>query len=231
MEKQNKTILFTFGPTIAAFFLTFLNEGKKGVLELLKRGFSFKFKKIWLIPALLLMPSIIGLSYLIAILSGEKLSSTIIFSQPFMIIPAFFYIFFLGGPLAEEFGWRGYALDRLQIKFNAFLSSIILGLIWGLWHLPLFFMENQEIYKNIPFFGFIAGTLLFSVIFTWIYNNTDRNIMPVLLLHTSGNLGHFIFPAFESKYAALYSLIINLVVDIVILIIFGTKKMVRRKYN
>jgi len=92
-------------------------------------------------------------------------------------------------------------------------------------------MENQEIYKNIPFFGFIAGTLLFSVIFTWIYNNTDRNIMPVLLLHTSGNLGHFIFPAFESKYAALYSLIINLVVDIVILIIFGTKKMVRRKYN
>ena len=65
MEKQNKTILFTFGPTIAAFFLTFLNEGKKGVLELLKRGFSFKFKKIWLIPVVLLL-AIFGLVVILA---------------------------------------------------------------------------------------------------------------------------------------------------------------------
>lgn len=218
-----------FGPTLAAFFITFIREGKKGVLKLLKRGFSFNFNKIWLIPSLLLMPSIIGLSYFIAILSGEKLSVPLIFSQPLIVVPAFFYIFFLGGPLAEEFGWRGYALGKLQIKYNAFTSSLILGIIWGLWHLPLFFMEDQEIYKNIPFIGFMVGTILFSIIFTWIYNNTNSSIIPVLLLHTTGNFGHFIFPAFESKYAALYSLILNLIVDILILVFFGLKKMIKKK--
>ena len=150
-----------FGPTIAAFLLTYINEGRNGAKELLKRGLDFRFRKIWLIPIFLLMPAIVGFSLLLAVLIGEPVPEIAVLSQPWVIIPAFFYILFLGGPLQEEFGWRGYALDRLQINYNALVSSVILGFIWGLWHLPLFFMPRQEMYYNVPIWGFILGTIFF----------------------------------------------------------------------
>lgn len=219
--------LAPFGPTIAAFFLTYINGGLDGTKNLLKRGLDFKFGKVWLIPIFLLMPAIVGFSLLLAILSGEPTPKVEVLSQPWIIILSFFYILFLGGPVAEEFGWRGYALDRLQTHYNALLSSIILGIIWGLWHLPLFFMKGQQIYQNVPILGFILGTILLSIVFTWIYNNTGRSILAVLLFHTMGNLSHFIFPTMSTKLGGLYSLILNIAVVIIILTIWGPKKMVR----
>lgn len=119
-----------FVPTFAAFILTFAEGKWEAVKKLLKRGISLNFKKIWLTQRFLLMPTIIGLSLVIAILIGEKVPEFSAFKQPLMIIPAFFMIFFLKGPLAEEFGWRGYALNKIQKKFNALISCIILGFIW-----------------------------------------------------------------------------------------------------
>ncbi|MDI9624687.1 MAG: type II CAAX endopeptidase family protein [Methanothermobacter sp.] len=226
-----KLYLAPFGPTIAAFILTYASGGLDGAKKLLKRGIDFSFGKIWLIPIFLLMPTIIGLSFLLAILSGEPAPEMGVLSQPWIIIPAFFYILFLGGPMAEEFGWRGYALDRLQTKYNALISSIILGIIWGLWHLPLFFMKGQEIYRNVPILGFILGTVLLSILFTWIYNNTGRSILAVLLFHTMGNLSHFIFPTMATSLGGLYSLILNIIAVIIILIIWGPEKMIRRQYQ
>lgn len=221
--------LAPFGPTIAAFILTYMNEGLDGAKELLKRGLDFSFGKIWFIPIFLLMPAIVGFSLLLAVLSGEPTPSMPVLSQPWIIIPAFFYILFFGGPVAEEFGWRGYALDRLQKQYNALLSSIILGIIWGLWHLPLFFMKGQEIYQNVPILGFIFGTILLSILFTWIYNNTGRSILAVILFHTMGNLSHFIFPTMATKLGGLYSIILNIITVVVILIIWGPKNMMRKK--
>lgn len=219
--------LAPFGPTISAFILTYINEGSNGVKVLLKRGIDLSFKKVWLIPIFLLMPAIVGLSLLLAIFSGESVPAIPFLSQPFIIIPAFFYILFLGGPLAEEFGWRGYALDRLQVKYNALTSSIILGILWGLWHLPLFFMKGQDMYRNVPIWGFILGTVFLSILFTWIYNNTSRSILAVLLFHTTSNLAHFIFPAMATRFGGIYSVILNIVVVVVILIVFGARRMVR----
>jgi len=219
--------LAPFGPTVAAFILTYMSEGLDGIKRLLGRGLDFRFGKVWLIPIFLLMPAIVGFSLLLAILSGEPAPEIAVLSQPWVIIPAFFYILFLGGPVEEEFGWRGYALDRLQIYYNALISSIIIGIIWGLWHLPLFFMPRQEMYYNVPIWGFILGTVLFSIIFTWVYNNTGKSILAVLLLHTTGNLSHFIFPLNTTKLGGLYSLILNIIVVIIILIIWGPEKMTR----
>lgn len=220
-----------FGPTLSAFFLTFINKGWQGVKELLKKGFNLKFNKVWLVPTFLLMPAIIGLSLLLAILFGEKIPEMTALKQPYIIIPAFFMIFFLGGPLAEEFGWRGYALDRLQKRFNATFSSIILGLIWGAWHLPLFFMKDQQIYKNIPIPAFIIGTILLSTLFTWIYNNTNRSILTVLIFHTMGNLSHFVFPATSNILGGLFSLILNLIATIIIVIVFGARNFSKHDIN
>ena len=218
-----------FGPTIAAFLLTCINQGRTGAKELLKRGLDFRFRKIWLVPIFSLMPAIVGFSLLLAVLNGQPAPEIPILAQPWVIVPAFFYILFLGGPVAEEFGWRGYALDRLQTRYNALVSSVILGIVWGLWHLPLFFMKGQDMYHNIPIWGFILGTIFLSIMFTWTYNNTGRSILAILLFHTMGNLSHFIFPAMSTAWGGLYSLILNVVVVIVVLVIWGPKRMVREE--
>ncbi len=221
--------LAPFGPTVAAFLLTYKNEGMNGARDLLKRGLDFRFRKIWLLPIFLLMPAIVGLSLLLSVLGGDPVPEIAVLSQPWVIIPAFFYILFLGGPVEEEFGWRGYALDRLQANFNALVSSAIIGIMWGIWHLPLFFMPRQEMYYNVPIWGFILGTVLFSIMFTWVYNNTGGSILAVLLLHTTGNLSHFIFPVTATRFGGLYSLVLNAVAVIIVLIVGGHKRMVREQ--
>ncbi|MCX8174381.1 MAG: CPBP family intramembrane metalloprotease [Thermoplasmata archaeon] len=224
---KKSLFLGPFGPTIAAFVLTYINEGAEGAKKLLKRGIDLKFKKIWLIPIFLLMPCIIGLSLVLAVLAGDTMPEFTVLAQPWIIPIAFLYIFFLGGPLCEEFGWRGYAQDRLQKHFNALVSGIILGVIWGLWHIPLFFMENQDIYRNVPIWGFILGTVFLSILFTWIYNNTGGSILAVMLFHTMGNLSHFVIPAMYTTWGGLFSVILNIIVVVIIVIIWGYRKMVR----
>ncbi|NJE10036.1 type II CAAX endopeptidase family protein [Thermococcus sp. MAR1] len=219
-------LLAPFGPTLMAFLFTYLTSGKGGIRNLLGKGVSPRFSKVWLIPALFLMPTIIGLSLLLVVLSGEPLPETPLTGNPLTLIAAFFYILVLGGPLAEEFGWRGFALERLQAKYNALVASLILGIIWGLWHLPLFYSTN-ELYKNVPFPGFVAGTILFSILFTWIFNNTNGSVLTAILFHTSGNWGHFAFPITATQWGSLYSLIINFAVVLVVLAVWGTKRMKR----
>jgi membrane protease YdiL (CAAX protease family) len=91
------------------------------------------------------------------------------------------------GPLPEEIGWRGYALDRLRAKFNALMSSLILGAAWALWHLPLFFIRgtyqsNLEI-GSLSFWLFMVGMVPQSVLMTWIYDHSRRSTLSAVLFH------------------------------------------------
>jgi len=95
-------------------------------------------------------------------------------------------IFFIG-PFPEELGWRGYVLDRLQAKWNALGSSLILGVVWALWHLPLFFIRDTYQYNQGAwsewFWLFMIGIIPLAVIFTWIFNNTRRSTLAIILFH------------------------------------------------
>ena len=81
-----------FGPTISAILLTFLTSGKKGFIDLLKRGVSFNFKLIWLIPIFLLMPFMVGLSFLVGFLVKDLTFSIPALKQPLIILPAFLIV-------------------------------------------------------------------------------------------------------------------------------------------
>jgi len=89
-----------------------------------------------------------GLALLIAVLSGDPMPEAAAFSDPSIIPFAFVYIFLLGGPLQEEFGWRGYALEVLQQRWSALASSAVLGAVWAAWHLPLFSSRGQSSLRN-----------------------------------------------------------------------------------
>jgi len=216
-----------FGPLVSAFFLTYLNEGRSGVKNLLKRGVDHKFRKIWYVPIFFLFPIITGGALLLAIISGEALPELSVLSNPFLIAVGFVYIFFLGGPFQEEWGWRGYALDRLQARWNALASSLLLGVIWGAWHLPLFFISGT-IQSQTPIWGFMILILCGTILFTWLYNNTGGSILAAMLFHTMNNLSFFIFPTLETILGGLYLLILNVAFAVAVLIIWGPKTLVRK---
>ncbi len=212
-----------FGPTIAALILTAIKGGKVELKALLKRGWNFKFKKLWLIPILGLIPFIALLSLLLVIfIDGTWVLSYA--TSLVMFVPLLFIIFFTGGPLGEEYGWRGYALDRLQSRWNALTSSIILGLIWGLWHLPLHFIPGTT-QQAVPFYQNLIILTLSSIIYTWLHNNTGRSIAVALLIHLAANMSGAFIPYWVSDYGRWISFFITLIAIILILIIYKPKKL------
>lgn len=96
---------------------------------------------------------------------------------------------FLLGPLHEEIGWRAYWLDRLQIRWSALTASAIVGVAWAAWHAPLFVMVGY--FSSWDFSPdpalFAVNILLGAVLYTWLYNNTNRSVLAVVLFHFAGN--------------------------------------------
>lgn len=88
------------------------------------------------------------------------------------------------GPLSEEYGWRGFAIKRLLNRFNANLTSLIIGLIWSLWHLPLFFTLGSSQYEsNMPFLVFLITVTSISFVFTYVYIQTNRSLFSAIFFH------------------------------------------------
>lgn len=137
-------------------------------------------------------------------LAAVLLASVLLDSAPrwdgllrFANAPLSFVPFALGvlafGPIPEELGWRGYALDGLQARRGALRASLILGVVWALWHLPLFFMQStfqsaQIGLTPVPFVAFNASIIASAVLYTWVYNNTRRSTLSAMLLHFVVNL-------------------------------------------
>ncbi|MFC4544053.1 CPBP family intramembrane glutamic endopeptidase [Halosolutus amylolyticus] len=107
-------------------------------------------------------------------------------ANPLAILPALFFATL--PPLLEELGWRGYALDRLQLTWSALGASLILGVVWSVWHLPLFFIDGTYQHDTVGFgtpgfWLFTIGIVPLSVAFTWVYNHTSRSTLGIILLH------------------------------------------------
>jgi membrane protease YdiL (CAAX protease family) len=88
--------------------------------------------------------------------------------------------------LGEEVGWRGYALPALQARHGALLASVILGVVWALWHVPQFF-NPAALYYDLPFVLFLAYLIPFSVLITWVFNSTGGSLLMAMLVHAVMN--------------------------------------------
>lgn len=222
-----------FGPFVAAFVMTYIREGKEGVKKILKRGFDPRIGKVWYIPVFLLWPLITGFSMLGVMLSGGVTPDLTVIYQPWLILSNFVYIFFLGGPIQEEFGWRGYALPRLLERYSALISSVVLGFIWAVWHLPLNFMYwfGPQYQLGISmFFSTIVLFVFVSILFTWLYNNTGGSVFAALIFHTMLNLSSYVlFPIFETESGPAFYFMSIIAVSSAVLGVFGWKNMVMKK--
>lgn len=94
------------------------------------------------------------------------------------------------GPLPEEVGWRGYLLDRLQTRWTALAASLVIGVVWWSWHLPLFVLPGyfEAFGQRTPTpLDFAYNILPAAVLYTWVYNNTSRSVLAVIVLHFMEN--------------------------------------------
>ncbi len=176
----------------------FFNAGSRrfGVHNLLNSLTRFNFNPLWFIVAFFIMPTISAVGVLLtSLITGKPLSMWITSIQANPIIPSFVLVFFAtalyGGPLGEEAGWRGFALSRLQKRFDPLLASVYLGLIWGIWHLPLHATGYYNQMFGSPWGGLLLRlftTIPLAILFTWLYNRTQGNLLIMLILHTMVNI-------------------------------------------
>ncbi len=152
-------------------------------------------------------------------------------AAPWMLIP-FASSILLFGPLPEELGWRGYALDGLQTRWNALTSSLILGMMWAGWHLPLFFMNgtfqhDQLGFGTLNFWSFCTGAIVSSILFTWVYNNTHRSTLSAILFHFMLNFsGELLAPTDRARF---YQLLLLTATAIIVVVIWGPETLTQER--
>jgi membrane protease YdiL (CAAX protease family) len=227
IQGQGLEILGALGPALAALYLTWRAEGKEGFKRIVASSFGAKCKWSFLLWASLMLLGMHAASRLIYGLLATNLPVSEMLASPVMLIPVFIIMFLVGGGLDEEIGWRGYALDRLQSKYSALIASLLLGVVWIVWHLPVFFLPgtNQSL---IPFWLFTLSVIPLGVMMTWVYNNTNKSIFAAAFFHTVGNLAHELFRIMptESSPALTGFVILTILyylVTIVITVVFGAK--------
>ena len=183
---------------LSAFVISGMFGRIKGVRDLMAPLGKWQVHPALFVIALCAWPIlVIASSVLDLLVSGQPLSSyTPGFSaiEPVSALVLFATIFLLGGPLQEEPGWRGFALPRLQCLYNPIVASIILGFLWQLWHVPLYFTGFYAFDSTallLRLVDFIPGV----IIVTWLYNRAAGSLLIVVLFHASMDAFPQILPA------------------------------------
>jgi membrane protease YdiL (CAAX protease family) len=189
-------VVLHYGPTLAALVLATTTEGRHGLRELLGRLGRWRVGIGWYLFVFLFMPLVhlaaVGINVLLGgavpqFFSAKELPQG---ANPLLLFPVVLLATILQAGLAEEVGWRGYALPRLQARWGALVSSLVLSVIWWAWH---FHPLNWQLLQPI------AGWYLFlivplTILFTWLWNNTRGSLLIVVLFHAMNNASDWIVP-------------------------------------
>jgi len=188
-------ILGLFVPTVTTIITVLTSKSIELKRDFKKKITGFYRIRPWsVLVAIAVMGIIIGMSILLSLIFGES-------TEQFSFVEGF--SFSIGGiptlltlvltASLEEFGWRGYAQDSLANQFCWLKASVIFGLIWAIWHLPLFFIldtyQNGLVQMN-PWFAvnFFVGIPPMAILFTWVYVKNNRSIFACILFHFFVNL-------------------------------------------
>ena len=211
--------LMAFCPLLAAIILVYKARKLQGVKELLQRAFDFKRikDKKWYIPIVFLMPLIAALSY-----GYVKMTGGVMPTEPkisLLTVFIFFTVYFVGA-IGEELGWSGYIIDPLQNRYGALNASIVLGLLWAIWHIIPWSQAHQTpvwiIWQSI-------GTVFLRVIMVWIFNNTGKSVFAMVLFHAMINISPYLIPNYGAHYDPFIFSVILGITAIAITYLWGAK--------
>jgi len=169
-------IVAVAGPTIAASILTFVQGGWSDLRALYAKWTQWRFGVQWYALLLVGIPLV---NYLISRVAGHEPVPNLS-TLPSLL--AFLVLEFVLGPLGEELGWHGFALPRLLNRYSPLAASLIFGVIWGMWHLPAFFLSGLPQSKlGVPVF--LVRAMFLAILGTWIFVRTGRNVPSMVLFH------------------------------------------------
>jgi membrane protease YdiL (CAAX protease family) len=220
------------GPTLASFVVTAITTGKVGVRQLLRRYVLWRVGLRWYLLVLLGIPLFqlafasifLGIAPLTAFIHEWPLYFTTFLPQVLLITFAV--------QIWEEGGWSGYAVPNLQKRFGAFRAALILGALWGLWHLPVFLVPGQIFATRVDLITIIVqlgitviGAVLIRIIMNWVFNNTQGSILIAILFHASLDACNgasvyitHLLTASQLGFYGLATLLVPLVASVVLLI-------------
>lgn len=180
-----------FAPSLAALGITARVKGGAGVSALLLGVIQWRVAAKWYVFAAsytVVIKLAVALIHRVAIGAWPRFGV-----EPWYIIPAAI-AFSTPIQAGEEIGWRGYALPRLAARFGLARASVLLGLIWGCWHLPQFFIREADTYRQ-SFFVYVLGVTAFSVAIAWLWERTGGSLLLPMLLHAAWNNSKDIVPS------------------------------------
>ncbi len=187
LPSQARLLLFYTGNfcSVAGFAAVYVDGGKEGVRELWRRCILVKAPPFWW-AFVFLVPFLVTLGAIqVWALSGNETQMTnawaifLLFTPPLMRN-------LTTGPLGEEAGWRGYLLPKMMERYSPLVASLIIGVIWGLWHIPLYI---DSVFASLSLaFLFTSGTVSYTIIMTVIFNHTKQSVFVAVIFHWFVNM-------------------------------------------
>ncbi|MFI2753285.1 CPBP family intramembrane glutamic endopeptidase [Cellulomonas sp. P22] len=212
------------GPIGAALFVTAVADGRAGVRAWVRRLWRWKVNWGWYVGILVGVPAAMVLSALV-FSGGEAQLPRVTILVP-LVVGLIMQMLTTG--LAEEPGWRDFALVRVQRLLGAPSAAVIIGVMWGVWHLPLYLTEWGG-WPDVPWYRpveLIAFCVAFNVVMTWVFNRTGQSLPMAMLLHvsinnTAGTVWGEMFPAMHRDMGQ-HALLVGATVAAVVVLI-GTR--------
>jgi membrane protease YdiL (CAAX protease family) len=173
------------GPIASALLVTGVTEGRDGLRAWRRRMTGFRVNWRWYAVVLVSVPAALTLTSAALADRGPAMPSAAVLAA---FLPGLIMQMVTTG-LAEEPGWREFAMPRLQRRYGPLAATFVVGPLWGVWHLPLFLTEwggGPHVPATRPL-EFIATTIAFSVVMTWVFNRSGESMPLVMLLHCGVN--------------------------------------------
>ena len=210
-------------------------EGRKGGLrELLGRFLVWRVGIQWWALTLLfaIIPSVAAL-YLFNLLGGPPVNWSGL-PPLYTIVPMFIFLTIAAG-IGEEFGWRGFLLPRLQTRHNALVSSLIVGVVWATWHIPLFFTKGTFQYNLQSQNGLLPAILGYSIFviatsiqFAWVFNNTKGSVLLAAVFHGASNTWGGYIDVYRGHFGGILTfMVVSALISILIVLIAGATNLSR----
>jgi membrane protease YdiL (CAAX protease family) len=181
---------WTWIPAIAALLAAALTGGRGALRELGSRLVRWRVGWQWYV-VVILGPAVFSLAvagvYTLFGGSWAEAAPPAILAGPLLLLPLFLAILTLTDGLGEELAWRGFALPRLLTRYNALVASVVLGVIWALWHLPLLWTEGNGMF-HLPVWLLLLDLTAKSILFTWVFLHTRGSVLIAMLFHGATNL-------------------------------------------
>lgn len=219
-------VVRTWGPLLAAGLVTWAIGGS--VREWAGQVTRWRLKPRWYLFAIA-VPLVLEDGLLVSaihLLAGGPVQLAP--SPWWHYVANFLVVLLLAGSL-EEFGWRGFAQPRLQERTSAFTAAVGIGVVWALWHLPLFYLYDVPAYDPSQFWTtYLWSLVVSSVVFAWLYNGSGGSLILPMLAHALGNLPAVVAPVGELGPAAEYTVQIGgLMLVVALLVVYGRQYIAR----